>query len=62
MQKKFVRGERSKTEQGNAQGEEVVLARIPWGAQDWGGGGVNGIIELRPLLKKTVELLYSCIS
>lgn len=61
MQKKLVRDERSKMEQGNARGEEVVLARIPWGAQDW-GGGVNGIIGLPQLLKQMVELLYSCIN
>lgn len=36
MQKKSVRDEGSKMEQGNVLGEEVVLARVPWGAQDWG--------------------------
>lgn len=36
LQKKSVRDEGSKMEQGNVLGEEVVLARVPWGAQDWG--------------------------
>lgn len=33
LQKKSVRDEGSKMEQGNVLGEEVVLARVPWGAQ-----------------------------
>lgn len=34
LQEKSVRGEGSRTEQGKELGEDVVFARVPWGARE----------------------------